>query len=224
MQVGSAISSPITPASLIRSRDAVPTPQKQQQSPFQQNTTGQATDSEETNAQGLTQEEQAQVAELKKRDREVRAHEQAHKAAGGSLTGPISYTYQTGPDNKRYAVGGEVPIDTSPVPNDPEATVRKMQKVVKAALAPADPSPQDRQVAAQAQQQILQAQAEAAQQRQQERSEELGLTDSVDENSNSQTQQESIGSSENPNIQTYQQNQANFGDTGQEEPALSLFA
>lgn len=96
----------------------------------------------------LTEEEQKRVDELKKIDQKVRTHEQAHVAAGGSLVkGGIRFSYQTGPDNKKYAVGGKVNIDVSPVKGDPEATIRKMQTVKRAALAPADPSPQDRQIA-----------------------------------------------------------------------------
>jgi len=112
----------------------------------------------------LTPEEKRQVAELKKRDREVRAHEQAHRAAGGAYTGSASYTYQTGPDGKRYATSGEVPIDASPVPGDPKATIAKMQQVRRAALAPAQPSAQDRRVAAQASQIEREARAELTRQ------------------------------------------------------------
>lgn len=103
------------------------------------------------------------IAELAARDREVRAHEQAHVAAGGELitSGP-SYTYQTGPDRRRYAVGGEVGIDTSPVRGDPEATVAKAARIVAAALAPAQPSPQDYRVAAQANQMASQARVDIA--------------------------------------------------------------
>jgi hypothetical protein len=88
------------------------------------------------------------VAELKRRDREVRAHEQAHVAAGGSLVrGGAAYKYAAGPDGHTYATGGEVSIDVSPIPNDPAATIRKMARVARAALAPAQPSGQDRVVA-----------------------------------------------------------------------------
>jgi hypothetical protein len=73
----------------------------------------------------------------------------AHKAVGGSLAGGISFEYETGPDGKQYAVGGEVSIDTSPE-NDPKATQAKMRQVRAAALAPANPSPQDIKVAASA--------------------------------------------------------------------------
>ncbi|MBN1600864.1 MAG: hypothetical protein JW915_04600 [Chitinispirillaceae bacterium] len=99
----------------------------------------------------LSDEQKRQVQELKRRDQEVKAHEAAHVAAGGAyVRGGASYTYQSGPDGKRYAVGGEVSIDTSSVRGDPQATITKMETVRRAALAPADPSGQDRAVAAQA--------------------------------------------------------------------------
>lgn len=113
----------------------------------------------------LTEEQKQQVRELKQRDREVRAHEQAHKAAGGQHTGAISFQYTTGPDGRRYVTSGEVPIDTSPVKGDPQATINKMQQVRKAALAPAQPSSADRQVAAKARREELRAQGELAEMR-----------------------------------------------------------
>ncbi len=100
------------------------------------------------------------LSKLKMRDREVKAHERAHVAAGGIyVKGAINYQYEIGPDGKKYAVGGEVKIDTSPE-KDPEATIKKMEVVKRAALAPAHPSSQDRAVAAKAQQEIQKAQAE----------------------------------------------------------------
>ncbi|MEM8911399.1 MAG: putative metalloprotease CJM1_0395 family protein [Planctomycetota bacterium] len=117
-----------------------------------------------TQASGeLTEEQQAQVDQLKQRDREVRTHEQAHKSAAGpyAVGGP-TYEYQRGPDGRNYAVGGSVQIDTAPVEGDPEATIRKMQVVRAAALAPAEPSSQDRKVAAAATRAQSQARAELA--------------------------------------------------------------
>lgn len=109
----------------------------------------------------LTEEEQKQVEELKARDTEVRAHEQAHIAAGGSyVRGGARYDYQTGPDGKKYAVGGEVSIDTSAVEGDPQATINKAQVILKAALAPAEPSGQDKAVASQARQMMASARKE----------------------------------------------------------------
>ncbi len=92
----------------------------------------------------------------------MRAHESAHQAVGGQYAGSVSYTYQRGPDGAQYAVGGEVSIDVAPVQGDPQATIEKMRVVRAAALAPAEPSGQDRAVAAQAMQLMLQAQAELA--------------------------------------------------------------
>lgn len=109
----------------------------------------------------LTEEEQKQIDELKARDREVKTHEQAHIAAGGSyVKGGATYDYQTGPDGKQYAVGGSVNIDTSPVDGDPEATIAKAQVVIKAALAPAEPSGQDQKVASAARQMMNEARKE----------------------------------------------------------------
>ena len=112
------------------------------------------------NIQSLDTEELKLLTELKARDREVRAHELAHQAVGGQFAGAVSFTFQRGPDGAQYAVGGEVSIDTSPVAEDPQATIDKMRVVRAAALAPAEPSAQDRAVAAQATQLMLQAQAE----------------------------------------------------------------
>jgi hypothetical protein len=114
----------------------------------------------------LTPEQQAQLAKLQARDREVRAHEQAHAAAGGALAGAPSYSYQTGPDGKQYAVGGEVPIRASASSGNPRQAIAQLQQVVRAATAPAQPSGQDRAVAAQAQAQIAELQAQLAQESQ----------------------------------------------------------
>ena len=97
----------------------------------------------------LTPEQQQQVAELKRRDAQVRAHEAAHQTVGGPYAGSATYEYQRGPDGVNYAVGGEVPIDVSRE-KEPQATINKMEQVKAAALAPAEPSGQDRAVAAQA--------------------------------------------------------------------------
>lgn len=105
---------------------------------------------------------QAELRELASRDREVRAHEQAHLAVGGQYAGPVSYSYERGPDGRLYAVGGTVAIDTAAVPGDPAATLDKLQQVQRAALAPAQPSAQDLAIAAQAAQGIAQARAELA--------------------------------------------------------------
>lgn len=137
--------------------DASPTPTRDQQAPTGEKQSILA-------ALGLwpTPAEQEKIEKLKQRDQEVRTHEQAHKAAGGQHAGAATYTYETGPDGRRYAVGGEVSVDISPVPGDPQATITKMQQIRRAALAPAQPSSQDRQVAAQASRIEAEARAELA--------------------------------------------------------------
>ena len=95
----------------------------------------------------LTQDQKMQVIELQRRDLEVRTHEAAHMSAGAGLTTGASYSYQRGPDNKMYAIGGEVGIDTSPG-KTPEETLKKAAQIKRAALAPAQPSSADLQVAA----------------------------------------------------------------------------
>lgn len=122
------------------------------------------------NGQELSAEELQAVEELKARDREVRAHEMAHLASAGQhARGGPSYTFQQGPDGRRYAIGGEVPIDVGEE-KTPEQTIQKMRAVRSAAMAPANPSPADRSIAAsasaleaQARQEIQAEQAKAAQ-------------------------------------------------------------
>lgn len=110
----------------------------------------------------LSDAEEAQLAKLQARDRQVRQHEMAHLAVSGGLaTSGASYTYQKGPDGVNYAVGGEVSIDTSPG-RTPEDTIARARQIQAAALAPADPSGQDRAVAAQAQHMEIEARAQLA--------------------------------------------------------------
>jgi hypothetical protein len=112
------------------------------------------------NGRPLTDDQRRRVEELKRIDAEVRAHEAAHAAAAGGLARGMSLRTTTGPDGRQYAVGGEVKIDILAVPGNPRATIAKMQTVRRAALAPADPSGQDRSVAALAAAAEAQARAE----------------------------------------------------------------
>lgn len=101
-----------------------------------------------TKATELSPEQRRQVQELARIDQEVRAHEAAHLRAGaGVVTSGAQFSYTYGPDGKQYAVAGEVGIDTSPE-RKPEDNIDKGQRIQIAALAPADPSPQDVRVAA----------------------------------------------------------------------------
>lgn len=138
-------------------------------SPGESATATSSSGSRPTGDQQLTEEERQEVSKLKARDREVRSHEQSHLAAAGAhALGRPTFQFTTGPDGKRYAVGGEVGIDTGEVTGDPRATIQKMQQVRRAALAPGNPSAQDRAVAARAQAAERRAQAELAEQREEQ--------------------------------------------------------
>lgn len=159
---------------------------------------------------------------LKNRDREVRTHEQAHLAAAGSyaLGGPV-YQYQRGPDGQRYAVGGHVNIDTSEVAGNPEATLRKADTVRRAALAPAEPSPQDRRVAAQASSLALDARQELTQIRQQEAAQ--ARTERETENEiESESSDSSAVNSNDESRSRLEENLRNTGALGRTEPTLDL--
>jgi hypothetical protein len=108
-------------------------------------------------------EEATASSRLKAVERDVIAHEGAHMAAGGRYAGPVSYSYATGPDGKRYIVGGEVSI-SAPEGRTPEETIQIMEQVKRAALAPGSPSPQDLRVAAAASAAQMRARAEMAKQ------------------------------------------------------------
>jgi hypothetical protein len=110
--------------------------------------------------QQIEQAEIKQIDQLAQRDTEVKTHEQAHAAVGGSLAQSPSYQYEKGPDGRRYAVDGEVNIDVSTVDGDAQATLSKMQKVYAAAMAPVEPSMADIRVAAQALQNMNEAKKE----------------------------------------------------------------
>ncbi len=112
----------------------------------------------------LSVEDLTTIAKLQARDTEVRAHEMAHQSAGGGLSGAPSYTYQRGPDGKMYAIGGEVPI-SMPSSNDPKKLAQDAKRVIAAAMAPANPSPQDYAVAANARSIEIKAEQEINQER-----------------------------------------------------------
>jgi SprA-related family len=96
--------------------------------------------------------------QLREIDAEVRAHEHAHMAALGG--GVVTYDTVVGPDGTSYAVGGGIPVNVSPVPGDPEATVRRARILIQAAYAAGQPSAADMRVAAEAYQMEMQAQHE----------------------------------------------------------------
>ena len=129
------------------------------------------------NGEYLTDDEQSEVEQLKARDTEVRAHEQAHQSAGGSYAGSPQYEYKTGPDGNKYITDGHVNIDIGKE-STPEKTIEKMRTVISAAHAPAQPSGQDLKVAAEAQQKMSEAQQELSEENTKENNQKLNKHES----------------------------------------------
>ena len=117
--------------------------------------------------QELSPDEKRLVLDLQARDSEVRAHEAAHQAAGGGMTGAASYTYQLGPDGKMYAIGGEVSISMKSG-STPEETIANARQIAAAAMAAGNPSPQDYAVASSARVMEMKAQQQLAREQQEE--------------------------------------------------------
>ena len=110
----------------------------------------------------LSSSEKKEVDELKERDREVKAHEQAHLSAAGNLAaGSPKFKYQKGPDGQQYAVAGEVGLKI-PEGANPRESLAIAQRIERAALAPAEPSAKDRSVANQARRKAADAQRKIA--------------------------------------------------------------
>jgi len=178
--------------------------------PSKNESKAQNTDTVEINGRRLTRKQLAILLELKKRDQQVRQHEMAHLIAGGQyVRGGPNYVYEVGPDGRRYAVGGDVSIDTSPE-RDPRATLRKMLTVERAALAPANPSAQDRAVAAKAAQEAAKAQMEIIEMQQSSHKKEIYSKAA----SNNVNNQQSNTSTNSNIISNYQANSSNVNNIG----------
>ncbi len=91
--------------------------------------------------------QQQKSAYIKQQYNEIYAHEQAHKTAAGSFGGAI--VVET--DANGIPTGGHVDI-LMPTLNkeNPDETIKHANTVIKAAMAPGDPSDQDYKVASEA--------------------------------------------------------------------------
>ncbi|EAH5039619.1 hypothetical protein FAC95_01110 [Campylobacter coli] len=174
-----------------------------------ENTNSQNKDSKQNNEQTqmingveLTIQQAQQVRELQSIDRNVKAHEAAHQAAGGGLAGAASFSYTRGPDNQMYATAGEVPIRMQKG-RTPEETIANARQVVAAAMAPADPSPQDYKVAANALKMEFEARAEATKLKAQEAQEKK------EENEENEEKQENLDINNQDSKDNFEETQAN---------------
>lgn len=131
----------------------------------------------ETSKEELSPDEKRLVQDLQSRDSEVRAHEAAHQAAGGGMTGAASYTYQQAPDGKMYAIGGEVSISMKSG-STPEETIANARQIAVAAMAAGNPSPQDYAVASSAKVMEMKAQQQLVREQQEELSGQKAYKDS----------------------------------------------
>ena len=100
------------------------------------------------NRNGRTAREESLLAELERIDREVQEHEMQHYFAGQPWARFPEYFYITGPNGRRYAMSGITPFDATALDGDMPATVQKLETLIRAALAPREPSEEDRRVAA----------------------------------------------------------------------------
>ena len=167
---------------------------KDEQDP--QSTAEETTDETMVDSNGeLSATEEEQVRKLKESDTRVRAHEMAHKAAAGSLAagGPY-YDLQRGPDGQNYAVGGEVPIRL-PETTDYKEAIKDAQQAERAALAPADPSPDDYAAAAAFRQRALEARAKLSNEERQPTSENA---DAAPNEKKSETQSDAENAQSSP--------------------------
>jgi|GEM_PF-958052 len=146
-----------------------------------------------TQTQQLTPEQQRQIDQLQQTDQRVRAHEQAHIAAGrGVVTSGPNYTYTYGPDGKAYATGGEVGIDTS-AESKPQDNIDKGIRIQAAALAPRDPSATDYRVATIGGQIELKGRTELAEQKRSEASNSQGTAKTGQSSQSNPAAEESPG-------------------------------
>jgi len=90
----------------------------------------------------LSPAEKREVAELQRRDREVRDEEERHKAAAGKFAGEPQYVYRRGPDGKLYAVEGKVPINVN-VTGTADDRTAALRRVEAAAVSVQSPSSGD---------------------------------------------------------------------------------
>lgn len=178
------------------------------------------------NGEPLSEEEQVTIEKLKTRDTEVRTHEQAHLAAAGDLaTSGASFSYQQGPDGKQYAIGGEVNIDTGAA-DTPEETITKMQRVIAAAMAPAEPSGQDYSVAASARQLMSDMRTQINQNKQEENTVTTENNQNINENSTNkiETNQNNISNNPNQTINSQNNNELNQNINGTNQNKIPNYA
>lgn len=100
------------------------------------------------NGNGHTAREEAVIRELERIDRDVREHEMQHYYAGQPFATFPEYFQVTAPNGRPYAISGITRMDASEIAGDRDATILKLETLLRAALAPPEPSEEDKRIAA----------------------------------------------------------------------------
>ncbi len=96
---------------------------------------GDAPQNSAADLKNLNEDQLGELEHMRKVDKSVKEHEEAHEEVAGEFAKGTSYTRKTGPDGKAYRVAGKVMVDMSET-DDPKKTIAKMEKVALAARAP----------------------------------------------------------------------------------------
>jgi hypothetical protein len=101
------------------------------------------------------------IARLKAAAQQALRNRATQMAAGGAyVSGGATYAYSIGPDGQLYATGVTLSYDTTPIADDPQGTILKMQRIRAAALASSTPTAADYAAVAAATEAELQARLE----------------------------------------------------------------
>lgn len=116
-------------------------------------------------ADDVSRQVELDIARLKAAAQQALRNRAAQMAAGGAVvSNGATYAYSIGPDGQLYATGVTLSYDTTPVTDNPQATIQKMQRVRAAALASSTPTAADYAAAATATQVEMDARLELVRQ------------------------------------------------------------
>jgi hypothetical protein len=92
---------------------------------------------------GLTPREAALVRDLARQDEEVQRRAKRQYLIGQPYAAHPEFWYVIGPRSRQYAVTGLTRFDAAMIEGDPAATLKKLQTLRRAALAPLAPTDED---------------------------------------------------------------------------------
>ena len=89
---------------------------------------------------------QFEVSELKEHESSIVSHVQAHISSGGTIVSLPSYVYTTSKSGIRFISSGDVTFKMFKITEHQSTQLDRAKTIEKAALAPINPTPQDRSV------------------------------------------------------------------------------